>query len=160
MMMEVELAKIFVKSVFMALSWHFEPLRFGCRRSCFRLRHFYRIMLINSRFDNVHPVVRSRPLIEAKVSLYVFTIKLSRKTSGRRKLETSGNVPCSRFNYPSCLRLLFLRPTPSPLSSTQSTHPLDSFILLKYVLLLSALVSIMTSLSLTSFLCSRKNQSY
>lgn len=54
------LAKIFMK-VFMALSWRFKPPRSGCRGS--RFRRFYRIMLINSRFDNVHPAVPSRPLI-------------------------------------------------------------------------------------------------
>lgn len=153
-----------MRSAFIALSWRFKPLRFGCRRSRSRPRHFYRIMLINSRFDNVHPVVQSRSLIEPKVPFYVFTIKLSRKTSGRRKLGTSGYVLCSRFNYPSYLRLLLLRPTPSPSPLSLSVHtPSRSsppFILLKNVLLLSALVPIMTPLSPTSFLCSWKNQSY
>lgn len=56
------LSKIFMK-VFMALSWRFKPPRSGCRGSRFRPRRFYRIMLINSRFDNVHPTVPSCPLI-------------------------------------------------------------------------------------------------
>lgn len=148
------LAKIFMKDVFMALSWRFKPLRSGYRGSCFRLRRFYRIMLINLRFDNVHPVVPLSGMAYFFLSLFfsVFTVKLSRKTSGERKLGTSGVVLRSRFNYPSYLRLLLRSPTLSISSS--------SFIPLKYVLLLSALVPIMTPLSPTSFLCSWKNQSY
>lgn len=101
-----------MKSVFTALSWHFEPLRFGCRRSRFRPRHFYRITLINSRFDNVHPVVRSRPLIEAKcpfTSLRLnFHVKLP--AEGNWKLPATFHVLASIIH----LRLLLLRPTPPP----------------------------------------------
>lgn len=136
----------------MALSWRFKPLRFGCRRSRSRPRHFYRIMLINSRFDNVHPVVQSHPLIELEVSLYVFTIKLLRKTSGRRKLETSGNVSCSRFNCPSYFRLLLLRTIyleiPSP---SVHTHPLDPFLLFE-IRFITSRISIYNDSSFFDFL--------
>lgn len=130
----------------------FKPLRSAsCRESCSSLRRFYRIILINLRFDNVHRVV---PL-SGTVSFYLF---LSLRLNFHVKLPARGNweLPASFYVLASIIHLtfdcFFLDSPPS--------RSFPSFIPLKYVLLLPALVPIMTPLSSTPFLCSWKNQSY